>query len=50
VKSVKVAKSSGDAQLDQHAVEKVGKQMVYEETAQLSCKPLTVEYKVYGET
>ena len=49
VKSAKVVKSSGDAQIDAEAI-KVGQAMVYEPTAQLSCKPLTVEHKSYGET
>jgi hypothetical protein len=49
VKSAKVLKSSGDAQIDQHAIEKVGTSMVYEESASLTCRPLTVEYKVAGE-
>jgi hypothetical protein len=50
VKSASVLKSSGDAAIDKHAVEKVASAVVYQETEQLSCKPLTVEYKVAGET
>jgi hypothetical protein len=50
VKSANVLKSSGDPVLDQHAVDKVGKSMVYEESKSLSCKPLTVEYRVNGAT
>lgn len=49
VKSATVVKSSGDAQIDQHAIEKVGKQMVYQESSQLACRPLTVEYNIVGE-
>jgi hypothetical protein len=50
VKSVKVAKSSGDAEIDRHAVEKVGPSVVYQATDTLSCRPLVVEYKVSGES
>jgi Gram-negative bacterial TonB protein C-terminal len=49
VKSAKVTKSSGDPVIDKHAVEQVGKQLVYTPTEQLTCKPLTVEYRVTGE-
>lgn len=49
VKSAKVVKSSGDPVLDKYALEKVGPSMVYTESASLTCKPLTVEYKVSGE-
>jgi len=49
VKTATVTKSSGDPVIDQHAVDKVGKSMVYKPTQELSCKPLTVEYKVTGE-
>ena len=48
VKSAKVVKSSGDAELDKYAIEKVGPSMVYTESAGLTCRPLTVEYKVAG--
>ncbi len=49
VKTADVVKSSGDAAIDQDAI-KVGKSMVYAESAQMSCKPLTVEHKAYGES
>ena len=49
VKSAKVTKSSGDPVIDQHAIDKVSKSMVYEESSALTCRPLTVEYKVAGE-
>jgi hypothetical protein len=49
VKSAKVVKSSGDPELDKYALEKVGASMVYAETSNLTCKPLTVDYKVTGE-
>ncbi len=49
VKSAKVLKSSGDAQLDKHAIEKVGVSMVYQESDATVCRPLTVEYRVIGE-
>jgi hypothetical protein len=48
VKTATVTKSSGDSVIDQHAIDKVAKSMVYEESSQLSCKPLTVEYKISG--
>jgi hypothetical protein len=49
VKSAKVVQSSGDAELDKYALEKVGPSMVYSESADVTCRPLTVEYKVGGE-
>jgi len=49
VKSAKVLQSSGDPELDKYAVEKVGPSMVYTESSALTCRPLTVEYKVAGE-
>ena len=49
VKTATVVKSSGDAGIDQHAIDKVGKSMVYKATKDLTCKPLTVEYRVTGE-
>ena len=49
VKSAKVLKSSGDATLDQHAIDKVGTSMVYEPSTAMVCRPLTVEYRVNGE-
>lgn len=49
VKTATVVKSSGDAQIDQHAVDKVGKSVVYKPTKDLTCQPLTVEYRVTGE-
>ena len=48
VKTATVTKSSGDAELDKHAVEKVSKSLVYEESTGLNCRPVTVEYKVTG--
>lgn len=48
VKSATVVKSSGDASIDQNALE-VGKAMVYEPTREMSCRPLTVDHKVTGE-
>ncbi len=49
VKSAKVLKSSGDAELDQHALDKVSKSLVYEESTNLTCRPVAVEYRVTGE-
>ena len=49
VKSAKVLKSSGDATLDKHAIDKVGASMVYEPSNAMVCRPLTVEYRVNGE-
>jgi len=49
VKSATVVKSSGDADMDAEAI-KIGKAMVYQPTEQLSCQPLTVEHKAFGET
>lgn len=49
VKTAKVTKSSGDPVIDQYAIDKVSKSMVYEESSSLVCRPLTVDYKVTGE-
>ena len=49
VKTASVLKSSGDAAVDQHAIDKIAKSMVYAESSQLTCKPLTVEYKLTGQ-
>ncbi len=49
VKSAEVVRSSGDAFIDAEAL-KVGKSMVYAQSAQTVCKPLTVEHKAYGES
>jgi TonB family protein len=49
VKTASVVKSSGDPAVDQHAINTVAKSMVYEESSQLTCKPLTVEYKLTGQ-
>ena len=48
VKTATVVKSSGDAFIDEEAL-KVGKAAVYDESAQLTCRPLTVEHKDYGQ-
>ena len=49
VKTAKVVKSSGDAGIDADAI-KAGQAMVYQPTAELTCRPLTVEHKAYGES
>ena len=48
VKSATVKRSSGDAQIDAYAVKKVAPSMVYQGTDQVTCRPLTVEYRMYG--
>lgn len=48
VKSATVVKSSGDPELDAHAV-KTSKDVVYAESSGLVCRPLTVEHRVAGE-
>ena len=45
VKSAKVVKSSGNAAADKIALEKVATAVVYKESANLTCRPLTVEYR-----
>lgn len=50
VKSASVVKSSGDAAIDRDAVDKVTKGLVYAESAGLTCRPVTVEHRVTGET
>lgn len=49
VQSAKVTKSSGDTQIDQHAIEKVASAMVYKEGSSTTCHPVTVEYRLYGK-
>jgi hypothetical protein len=47
VKTAEVTKSSGSAFYDSEAL-KIAKAGVYAESAQLDCKPMTVEHKDYG--
>lgn len=49
VKSASVVKSSGDPAIDRNAVDKVTKGLVYAESADLTCRPVTVEHRVTGE-
>lgn len=49
VKSASVVRSSGDAVIDRDAVDKVTKGLVYAESANLTCRPVTVEHRVVGE-
>jgi hypothetical protein len=49
VKSAKVTKSSGDPKIDAYAVEKVAPSVVYQGSEALTCRPLTVEYRMTGE-
>jgi hypothetical protein len=49
VKSAKVTKSSGDPKIDAYAIEKVAPSVVYQGTEALTCRPLTVEYRMTGE-
>ena len=49
VKSAKVTRSSGDPKIDAYAVEKVAPSVVYQGTEQVTCRPLTVEYRMTGE-
>lgn len=49
VQSAKVVKSSGDQQIDQHAIDKVAPAMVYKEGSSTACHPVTVEYRLYGK-
>lgn len=49
VQSAKVTKSSGDEQIDQHAISKVAPAMVYKEGSSVACHPVTVEYRLYGK-
>lgn len=48
VKTAKVVKTSGDAAVDAYAVKQVTGGMVYQESEQLVCRPLTVEHRVSG--
>ena len=48
VKTAKVVKPSGDAAVDAYAVKQVTGGMVYQESEQLVCRPLTVEHRVSG--
>ena len=48
VKTAKVVKTSGDAAVDAFAVKQVTGGMVYQESEQLVCRPLTVEHRVSG--
>lgn len=48
VKTAKVVKTSGDAAVDAYAVKQVTVGMVYQESEQLVCRPLTVEHRVSG--
>jgi len=50
VKTAEVIKSSGDAAIDRDALIKVTSTLVYEESADLICRPVTVEHRVTGET
>lgn len=50
VKSAKVVKSSGNPAADKIALEKVAPSVVYQESASLTCRPLTVEYRESGGT
>lgn len=49
VKSATVVKSSGDPNVDKNAIDKVGKQLVYQPTKDLSCKTMTVEHRLTGD-
>jgi len=49
VQSAKVLKSSGDQNIDAHALKQVAPAMVYKEGASTSCHPVTVEYRLYGK-
>ena len=49
VKSATVTKSSGDAEVDAYAIKKVAPSMVYQGTDDVTCRPLTVEYRMYGQ-
>ena len=49
VKSATVTESSGDPQIDAYAVKKVAPAVVYQGTEQVTCRPLTVEYRMYGQ-
>ena len=48
VKTATVVKTSGDAAVDAYAVKQVTGGMVYQESEQLVCRPLTVEHRVSG--
>ena len=48
VKTAKVVKTSGDAEVDAYAIKQVTGGMVYQESEQLVCRPLTVEHRVAG--
>lgn len=50
VKTAEVIKSSGDAAIDRDALIRVTGGLVYEESTNLVCRPLTVEHRVNGET
>ena len=49
VKSATVTKSSGDAEVDAYAIKKVAPSMIYQGTENVTCRPLTVEYRMYGQ-
>lgn len=45
VKTATVIKSSGDPHVDNYLKNQVANQAVYQPTKELSCKPMTVEYR-----
>jgi hypothetical protein len=49
VKSATVTRSSGDPKIDAYAMEKVAPSMVYQGSEAVTCRPLTVEYRMTGE-
>ncbi len=49
VRSATITRSSGDPEIDAYAVEKVAPSLAYAGSDEVTCRPLTVEYRVTGE-
>jgi hypothetical protein len=49
ITSATVRRSSGDPEVDAYAVEKVAPSLAYVGDQQVTCRPLTVEYRMTGE-
>ena len=47
--SATVRRSSGDPEVDAYAVKKVASSLAYVGSEQVTCRPLTVEYRALGE-